>query len=89
HTYAGAVRDLVRPYWRLPSYLQEQNLRCVVHVFISAQGKLLKAQIVESSHNEEFDRWALQAAQEAPYPEPPEAAQNAIVRHGLKLVFPL
>ena len=89
NTYAGQVRDLVRPYWRLPSYLQEQNLRCVVHVFISAQGKLLKAQIVESSNNAEFDRWALQAAENAPYPEPPEAAQNTIVRYGLKLVFPL
>ena len=89
NNYAGQVRDEVRPYWRLPSYLQEQNLRCVVHVFLSPQGKLLKAQIAESSNNAEFDRWALQAAQEAPYPPPPAAVENAIVRHGLKLVFPL
>ena len=89
NTYAGEVRDMVRPYWRLPSYLQEQNLRCVVHIFVSSQGKLLKAQIVESSDNSEFDRWALQAAENAPYPAPPAAAQNAIIRHGLKLVFPL
>jgi TonB family protein len=89
NAYAGQVRDLVRAYWRLPSYLQDKNLRCVVHIFINAQGTLLKARVAASSHNAEFDRWALTAAQQTSYPAPPEEAKNSIIRHGLKLVFPL
>jgi len=89
NAYAGQVRDLVRAYWRLPSYLQNQNFRCVVHIFMNAQGTLLKAKVVESSQNAEFDRWALTAAQQTSYPAPPAEAKNTIIRHGLKLVFPL
>src|SRR5690606_37264570 len=43
--YLGGMPDAVKPYWRLPSYLANQELKARVRVFLRADGTLIKAEL--------------------------------------------
>lgn len=88
--YVQTIPDVVRPYWKLPSYLLEKDLRCRLRIFLSANGKLLKTEIFESSGVLEFDNKAIDAVKKSsPFPRPPKEAQSRVVRGDLILGFPL
>lgn len=88
--YASKIPDHIRPYWRLPSYLLEQELRARIRVWLGTDGKVLKAEIFESSGNKEFDDKALSAVkQSSPLPEPPDLARASVLRGDILLGFPL
>lgn len=88
--YAAAMPDLIRPYWKLPSYLLEQGLRCRVKVFINQDGKVLRKMIFESSGEEDFDKKALQAIDKAsPFPAPSKLIIKKLSMGEVILGFPL
>lgn len=88
--YASKLPDHIRPYWRLPSYLLEQELRARIRVWLGNDGKVLKAEIYETSGNTEFDERALTAVkQSSPLPEPPDLARASVLRGDVLLGFPL
>lgn len=87
--YVQNIPGVIRPYWKLPSYLMDQNLRCRIKIFLSPGGNLLRVQMIESSGNPEFDARAERAAREAKYPKPSEEVGNRLTNSGIILGFPL
>ena len=87
--YMESLPRYVRPHWVLPSYLKGQGLQCRIRLSIGRGGKLLKTIIVESSGNEQYDNYALQAIEQAELPEPDKALVNQLVRGVVILGFPL
>lgn len=68
--YVSSLPDIVRPHWRLPSYLINKDLRCRIRVYLAKSGKLIRAEIYESSGVSEFDSKALEAVKSAsPFPD--------------------
>ncbi len=88
--YATEVSNLVRPFWKLPSYLADKELQCRIKVFIDERGQLVRAEIFETSGESEYDSRALKAVKEAsPFPAPESKVSNRTVRGDILLGFPL
>lgn len=88
--YASNLPNKVKPYWKLPSYLADQNLKCRIQVFINSQGRLLKAKVYETSDSPEYDQRALNAVMKAaPFPTPPDSVATMTMRGDILLGFPL
>lgn len=88
--YSLSVKDAVRRYWNLPRYLKEMELQCRVRVYISKTGRLLRANVFESSGNSEYDKRALKAVKDAgQFPTAPEEIRGAILDGRIILGFPL
>lgn len=88
--YISRLPDHVRRFWRLPGYLANQDLKCRIRVYLSQNGDLLKAQIYETSGNEEYDRLALQAVRAAsPFPEAAIEIREQVLAGNILLGFPL
>jgi outer membrane biosynthesis protein TonB len=60
-TYVSTLPNFVRPFWKLPTYLIDRDLKCRIRIFIAANGKILRSEIFESSGIEEFDKKAIAA----------------------------
>lgn len=70
HLYLGRLPGHVKPNWKLPSYLFEKGLTCRVRIFLTPSGQLVKAEVFETSGEEEYDKKALEAVYaSAPFPE--------------------
>jgi TonB family protein len=88
--YISQLPELVRPNWRLPSYLMDKNLRCRIRIYLSENGELLKAEIYETSGNEEYDERALKAVRESsPFPPLDNTISSRAVKGQILLGFPL
>ena len=88
--YASRFPDWVRPHWNLPGYLIGRKLQCRVRIFVSAMGELIKVQVVDSSQEEEYDRKAIAAIENAaPFSPPPEEIRSQVVKGNIILGFPL
>lgn len=88
--YVSAIPGHIRPYWKLPSYLMDRDLRARIRVYISENGKILKTQVYESSGVEEFDRRALGALEKAGVlPAPEKSIRSRLAAGQVVLGFPL
>jgi colicin import membrane protein len=88
--YVQSLPEMVRRFWKLPSYLKEQNLKCRIAVYLSASGEVLKTELVESSGQSEFDARAEKSIREAaPYPRPTSEVATRLATSGIILRFPL
>lgn len=87
--YVQNIPGAIRPYWKLPSYLLEKNLRCRIKIYLSPAGKLLKLDIQESSGVEEFDARAVQAIKSTDFPQPSGEVGARLTQSGIILGFPL
>ncbi len=88
--YATQVSNLVRPHWKLPSYLVDKELQCRIKIFIDNRGKLVRSEIFESSGEKEYDSRALNAVKQAsPFPAPESLISGRTVRGDILLGFPL
>jgi colicin import membrane protein len=88
--YANSIPDIVRKYWKLPTYLMDTDLKCRIRVFISAKGRLLNAEIFETSGVEEYDEKALKSVTDAKtFPVPPVSITHRVSAGELILGFPL
>jgi len=88
--YLQKLPSVVRPYWKLPSYLMGQNFRCRVKIFISRSGDILKTEIFESSGNSEYDQRALSAIKSVKqFPVPDNEILSYVVSGRVVLGFPL
>lgn len=67
--YLQQLPDHIRPHWKLPSYLLNKNLQCRIRIFLSESGRLLKAEVFQSSGLDEYDNKALEAVKNSsPFP---------------------
>jgi colicin import membrane protein len=88
--YVQTVPELIRPHWKLPTYLLERELRCRIRVFLAATGKIVKLEVMESSGVSEFDARAEKAVRDAaPFPKPSDAVGARLAGSGIVLGFPL
>jgi colicin import membrane protein len=88
--YISSLPDMIRPRWKLPSYLMDQNLKCRIRIFLNPTGRLLRAEIYESSGNPEYDRRALDAVKgSSPFPELAESFKSRGINGDIVLGFPL
>lgn len=89
-SYIEKLPVLIRPFWKLPSYLMNKDLKCRVQIFINESGRLIKAKIFESSGNEEYDSRALKAVKQAqPFPSMSENIKGVGVNGSILLGFPI
>lgn len=87
--YVQNIPGVIRPYWKLPSYLLDKDLRCRIRIFLSAEGKLLKLELQESSGNDEFDKRAERAVRDTTFPIPSAEVGSRLTNSGIILGFPL
>ncbi len=87
--YVQNLPGVVRPFWKLPSYLMQKDLRCKIRINLSPEGKLIKLEILESSGVSEFDARAERALREASFPKPSDEVGTRLVDSGIILRFPL
>lgn len=88
--YASVLPEHVRPFWKLPGYLLQRDLTCRIKLYLSPSGELLKANIFESSGEDEYDRRALDAVNRAsPFPPLPDDISAFGGRGVIVLGFPL
>jgi len=88
--YLGSLPEHVRPLWKLPSFLISKNLTCRIRVFLSANGKVLNAVVLESSGDSEYDKRSLDAVRSAsPFPKLPPELVAAGTKGEIVLGFPL
>jgi colicin import membrane protein len=88
--YLGRLPMIVKPHWVLPSYLMGKELKCRIRIFVGENGKLLRANIYESSGNEEYDKKALLAVEKAaPFPKLSEQFKARGINGDIVLGFPL
>lgn len=88
--FVQALPDRVRPYWKLPSYLIDEDLRCRIRIFMGANGALTKLEVYESSGDEEYDQKAITAIKKSsPFPKPPHKILPRVVAGDVILGFPL
>lgn len=88
--YMVSLPDEIRPYWKLPTFLQNQPYRCRIRIFINSAGEIFKKELVESSGSEEFDERALRALDNVQKVTPPKLSfVPHLMRRGVVLGFPL
>lgn len=88
--YVQTLPEIIRAFWKLPSYLKEKELRCRIRIFLSSSGEVLKLDLQESSGVAEFDARAEKAIRDAsPYPKPSEQVGARLTNSGVILGFPL
>jgi TonB family protein len=88
--YVSKLPNFVRPRWNLPAYLMGKELRCRIRVYLAPSGKLLKAEIYESSGDADYDQRSLAAVQKSsPFPSLDKAYSNKGIKGEILLGFPL
>lgn len=88
--YVSSLSNFVRPYWKLPSYLLEKDLKCRIRIFIGSNGKILRTQIYESSGVAEFDQKAMTALKQVKvFPAPKKTILTRVAAGDVVLGFPL
>lgn len=88
--YGTSVIEKIRSFWRLPTYLMNQNLKCGVQIYLDGQGRIIRTYLHESSGTPEYDQRAVTAIQEAsPFAIPPASLVESLRRGSLVIGFPL
>jgi len=88
--YVVKLPELLKPFWKLPTYLQDQGLRCRIRVFINSQGKITRKSIVESSGEDDFDTRAMGSLDKIrSFPKPEQSIQKMLASGEVILGYPL
>ncbi len=88
--YAARLPDLVRPHWKLPSFLLDKKLKCRVRVWIAPNGEVTRAEVYQSSGDPEYDQRAIDAINSAsPMPRLSEEFAKRGLNGDIALGFPL
>ncbi|MFP5385376.1 MAG: TonB C-terminal domain-containing protein [Bacteriovoracia bacterium] len=87
--YVQNIPGIIRPFWKLPSYLLDKDLRCRIKIYLSPEGKLLKLELQESSGVAEFDARAEKAVRDAIFPTPSAEVGSRLTNSGIILGFPI
>ncbi len=88
--YIAKLPEMIRPNWRLPSFLLDKGLKCRVRVWLAPTGALKRAEIYQSSGNQDYDHRAIQAVERsAPFPKLSEEFGKRAENGDIVLGFPL
>ena len=88
--YASRLPDLVRPHWRLPSFLMDKNLKCRIRVWLNLNGEVTRTEVYQSSGEAEYDQRAVEAVKStSPFPKLSEDYVKRALNGDILLGFPL
>jgi colicin import membrane protein len=88
--YITGLISRIKRYWKLPSYLIDEDLNCAIRVFLKKNGNIIKLSIFESSGVKEYDEKALDAIKKAgPYDPLVEQIADRGARGDFVVGFPL
>nr|BDT29465.1 TonB family protein [Bacteriovorax sp. HI3] len=88
--YASRLPDLVRPHWKLPSFLMDKNYKARIRVWLNMSGEVTRAVVYQSSGDNEFDQRAVEAVKTAsPFPALKEEFGRRAMNGDILLGFPL
>ena len=88
--YAARLPDLVRPHWKLPSFLMDKKFTCRIRVWLKPNGEIARAIVYQSSGDTEYDQRAVDAVKAAaPFPELKEEFGKRAQNGEILLGFPL
>lgn len=89
NAYLGHVSDKIRSHWELPPFLQSQNLRASIRLYIEANGSI-RYFLSKPSGNEIFDNLVKDAVERSkPFAPPPGELAGQLKRDGVEVLFPL
>jgi colicin import membrane protein len=89
-TYANNLPNVIRQFWKLPSYLMNKDFKCRIQVFISSAGRIINVKIYESSGNQEYDQKALASVRSVTrFPSPDPEFSKLVSDGAIILGFPL
>ncbi|MDH5580984.1 MAG: TonB C-terminal domain-containing protein [Bdellovibrionales bacterium] len=87
--YVSTLPDFVRPHWKLPSYLINEDLNCRIRIYLNSTGHLIRAEVYKSSGNKEYDQRAMNAINRSQFPTPKGLAKDLAAQGKIVLGFPL
>lgn len=88
--YASRLPDLVRPHWRLPSFLLAKKLKARIRVWLAMNGEVTRADVYQTSGDDEYDKHAIDAVKGAsPFPRLSEDIAKRGINGNIILGFPL
>lgn len=88
--YVLNLPNLIRPNWKLPSFLKEGEFQARIIVYINSEGRVIHFRFVSKSGNEDFDARAIKSINESqPFPLPNEEIKDRLLSEGVILGFPL
>lgn len=88
--YAAKLPNIVKPFWKLPSYLVNKGLQCRIRVYINGRGELVRLEVYEKSKDPEYDEKAMKAIKAAaPFPPPADDILKRTLGGDILLGFPL
>ncbi|MBC7430284.1 MAG: TonB family protein [Bacteriovorax sp.] len=89
--YQSRLPDLVKPHWKLPSFLMtNKKLQARVRIWLSMSGELTRAEIYQSSGDPDYDQRAVDAVRTAaPFPALREEVGKRALKGDIVLGFPL
>ncbi len=88
--YVLNLPKLIRPFWKLPSYLKDEVLQARVIIYINTKGMVTKSRFISKSGNNDFDERAIKSInQSQPFPAPSEEIRGRLISEGVILGFPL
>ena len=86
--YFVSIKELVRNYWQIPTWLKAEGLNTQITIYIGMDGQLTDMEITKPSGNSDFDKLAYQAIKNsAPFTPPPPSVKD-LVENGIVLSFP-
>ena len=88
--YVLNLPNLIRPFWKLPSFLKESNFNARVIIYINDEGNVIHYRFVSKSGNEEFDDRVIKSIEKSqPFPVPSDQIKDTLLSEGVILGFPL
>ena len=88
--YTIRLPDIVRPQWRLPSFLADKNLKCRIRIWLNPNGEVTRLAVHQSSGEPEYDQRAMDAIRAAaPFPQFNDSFGRRIQNGDVILGFPL
>ncbi|MDD4973430.1 MAG: TonB family protein [Bacteriovorax sp.] len=88
--YVARLPDLVRPHFKLPSFLKEKKLNCRVRVWVASDGEVTRTEVYQSSGDSEYDQRAVEAVRaSSPFPRLSEEFVKRGLNGDIALGFPL
>ncbi|MDO9182517.1 MAG: TonB family protein [Bacteriovorax sp.] len=88
--YVARLPDLVRPHFKLPSFLKDKKLNCRVRVWVLLNGEVSRIEVYQSSGDSEYDQRAVEAVRtSSPFPKLAEEFGKRGQNGDIVLGFPL
>lgn len=88
-SYLSQLDVAIKSNWALPEWLMNRNLRTRVQIKFNSSGELIYKKITESSGNQTYDDYCLQAIQNSsPFPHVPEKFSLIYQVSGVIIGFP-